>query len=376
MRDLSIVYEGRFGRQEEEMNSKSTLNLYMRAATKVNLEPLRDNSELETVELSKNQLESVDLEPLRSCPKLKRIRLRGNRLSSINLWPLMELPSLEEIDLVDNRIHEINITPFIGKVNFFLDEGVRVTIDYLLRYLVGGKDTSSLHVCKPSGEELVSSPRIQWQRYSDIYNDIGWESLQFNSLFVLEKLDERCWFRAQKGFLEGMGLSELSGFDGDPSKILRNLEDTSDFQSVRSSVYDVTIELLEEQLSVDGPTLFLDIGKMAGTRASKLIPLISTLRDMEIENAVVHIGGNKVNLLPLWLTHWGYEILKVLRFGLTTDLEGFELLQKNFRKIGYEVKSDSIDPHEMDDPKNISKGLVDYIYTIATMNYTNRWIRR
>ncbi len=368
MGDFTIVYEGPSGRQEEELTDNSTLNLYMRAATRVSLEAVRHNSELTILELSKNQLESIDLEPLRSCSKLEQVRMRSNRLTSIDLWPLIELTSLEEIDLVDNRIHEINITPLIGKVNLLLDDSVTVSIDNVLRYLVSGKDTATLRLCKPSGETLVSSPRIQWRQYSDLSDEYGWETVHYNTLCILEGLDERCWFRAQKGLLEGLGISELSGFDGDPALILQNFYDSTEFHSIRSRVIDVVIGLLDEQLSSGGPTMFLDVKKMVGTRASKLIPLITTLRDSEVENAVVQIGGNRANLLPLWLTHWGFEILSVLRFGLTTDIDGLDLIQRNFKKLGFELETENTDPVEIETPKNMSKGLIDFVYGIASMN--------
>ncbi|MFW9849812.1 MAG: hypothetical protein ACFFF4_11770 [Candidatus Thorarchaeota archaeon] len=376
MRDLSISYEGPSGRQSEELRDPSALNLFMRAATSVNLETLRDNYELSLVEISKNQLESIDLEPLRSCSNLRYLRLRSNRLKEVNLWPLVELVSLEEVDLVDNRLKDINITPIIGTAKILLNEGVQVRVDYLLRYLVGGEDSSRIQLCKNGGIVSDSSPRIHWQYYADLTEEYGWDAVHFNTLCILEKLDERCWFRAQKGFLEGMGMPELSGFDGDPSLMLKNIDESSDFHSVRSSVFDSTTELLEEQLENGGSTLFLDVGKISGTRAVGLIPLITELRDKEMESVVIQIGGNQVNLLPLWLTHWGYEILSVLRFGLTTDLEGYDLIQRNLGKLGFEIRTEDVGLQKIDSPKNMSEGLIDYIYTLATMNYTNSWISR
>jgi hypothetical protein len=376
MGGFSIIYEGPNGRQREEFTDKSTLNLYMRAATCVDLEPLKGNKDLTAVELSKNKLESIDLEPLRGCSNLNQLRMRGNKLHEVNLWPLVDLQSLDEVNLVDNRLHGVNITPLIGKSDILLDESVQVRVDYILRYLVGGGDSARIQLCKPIGDRLNSSPRFHWLHYADLTEEYGWDAVHYNTLAIIERFDERCWFRAQKGFLEGMGMSELSGFDGNPSLLLKDLEDTSDFHAVRSSVFDVATQLLEDQLDAGGPTLFLDVDKLAGTRAVRLIQLITKMRSKEIENAVVQIGGNQVNLLPLWFTHWGHEILRVLRYGLTTDLNGFDLIQRNFKKIGYEIKTEGADHQEIERPTNMSEGMVDYIYTVATMNYTSEWIQR
>ena len=376
MSGLPIIYESLHGRQEEQQVDPTRIDLKMRAATHVNLEVVRGNVELEVIELSKNQLDSIDLSPLEECEKLERIRLRSNRLHTLNLWPLMELPNLEEIDLVDNRLEEVNLTPLVGKCQILLDDVVKVTIDSVLRYLVGGKETTQFQLCKPSGEELVTSPRIFWNSYADLTKQMGWSQISFNTLSLMESIEPRCWFRAQKGFLEGMGMPELAGFDGDPNLLITDSENVPDFESARSEVFDRAIALLEQQLQEGGPTLFLDVQQMSGTRASKLIPLVADSRELEMKNVVLPVGGNSVHLLPLWLTHYGMEMLRVLRFGLTTDLQGLSLLTKNLERLGFKLGTEEIDVRDSQLPKRMSEGLVDYIYTVASMNYTDRDIRR
>lgn len=372
---LSITYESPLGRQTEEQIDPTRIDLKMRAATKVNLEAVQGNNAIEMIELSKNLLESIDLTPLSECTKLEYIRLRSNRLRSLDLWPLMDL-HLEEIDLVDNRFEQLNLTPLIGKCRILLDDSVKVTIDSVLRYLIGGKETTQIELCKPSGEQLKTSPRILWNNYSEIAKEAGWQSTNFNLLSLLESIDKRSWFRAQKGFLEGMGIPELAGLDSDPSILLLDMENVSDFNSAQSEIYDRTIELLEMQLEAGGPTLFLDANRMAGTRASKLIPLLAELREREMENVILPIGGNSVHLLPLWLTHYGMEILRVLRFGLTTDTKGFTLLKDNLERLGFNILTENIDINDLTASKTISEGVVDYVYTVASMNYTEDWISR
>ncbi len=376
MPGLSIIYESLHGRQEEQQADSTRIDLRMRAATNVDLEVVRANTELEVIELSKNQLESIDLSPLEDCEQLERIRLRSNRLHSLNLWPLMKLPNLEEIDLVDNRLEQVNLTPLIGKCQILLDDAVKVTIDSVLRYLVGGKETTKFQLCKASGEELTTSPRILWNNYSDLAKQMGWFEICFNTLRLLETIDKRCWFRAQKGFLEGMGMSELAGFDGDPSLLITDSENAPNFESARGDVFDRAIALLEQQLQEGGSTLFLDVQQMAGTRASKLIPLVTDSREIEMKNVILPIGGNSVHLLPLWLTHYGMEVLRVLRYGLTTDRQGLNLLTRNLDRLGYGLETEEIDLLDTQASKQMSEGLIDYIYAIASMNYTDSRILR
>ncbi|MDF1540344.1 MAG: leucine-rich repeat domain-containing protein [Candidatus Thorarchaeota archaeon] len=376
MPGLSIIYESAHGRQEEQQVDPARIDLRMRAVTNVDLEVVRGNAELEVIELSKNQLDSIELSPLEECTKLERIRLRSNRLHTLNLWPLMQLPNLEEIDLVDNQLKEVNVTPLVGKCRILLDDTTKVTIDSVLRYLVGGKETTQFQLCKSSGDELATSPRIFWNDYSYLAKPMDWSQINFNTLSLIETIEPRCWFRAQKGFLEGMGIPELAGFDGDPSLLINDSEDALDFESARNSVFDRTMVLLEEQLQEEGPTLFLDVQQMARSRASKLIPLVAELRDREMKNVILPVGGNSVHLLPLWQTHYGMELLRVLRYGLTTDTEGLALLTKNLESLRFNLGTKEIDVGDNQAPKRMSDGLLDYIYSMASMNYTDSRIQR
>jgi hypothetical protein len=370
MKCFSIVYESYHGRQTDNTyDAKSTkIDLSMRMATKIDLTSLSGTQCLESLDLSKNRLESINLEPLSNIKTLRRLNLGGNRLEEIDLWPLRGLDSLDAVDLVGNRLREVNLTPVIQKTACQLDDDTKVGIDRVLRYVVGGKDTARITLYKPTGEKVEKSPRLQWKNYNELVPRSGWPAVRRYLVKIIEALDQRVWFRAQKGLLEGFQMEELSGFDGDPMLLLEHTDGLTDYANVRDKIYDNAIVLLEEQIDKGGPTLFLDLQKMSDTRASKLVSLISAARAAEILKVAVQVGGNRVNLFPLWLTYYGSELLRVLRFGLTTDLRGLDLVSRNLGQIGYNLRTQEVDPSSSMRPENVSEGLVDFMYSIASMN--------
>ena len=370
MDDLEIVYTSPLGRQVERKytTTDTKIELLMRVATSVDLKPLHSCTKLEILELSDNQLESIDLTPLRDCSTLKQLRIGRNRLKSIDLWPLWNSKELEEIDLVDNRLEEVNLTPVIQRSRVRLDEDVRTSVDNVLRYLLSGNDTARISLCINAREPIELSPRIEWNPYDKLIFINGWKPTYQRLIEVLKGLEKRCWFRAQKGLLEGFRIHELAGYDGDPMLLLKGSEEESEYHRVRNVVYDNAIELLEDQIKAEGSTLFLDVGRMVGTRAMKLVLKIVALREKEIQEVVVPIKDGKVNLMLLWYTHFGNEILRVLRFGATTNIYDLQLIENSLQQLGYNLRMESIDLDNLSDPSNFSDGLKEYVDSIAEIN--------
>lgn len=370
METFSIRYESIHGRQEESgipLDIKR-IDLSMRGIKRIDLSSLHGCRSLETIDLSKNNLEDIDLLPLAKIKSIKHLKIHRNRLSTISLWPLFDSPHLEDIDLSQNKLERINLTPIIQHVCVLLDEHTIVEIDYSLRYLLGGKDSTRINLCNSSGVTLGKSPRMIWKKYDEIMLSMDWDKLKKTLVHTIEKMDRRQWFRFQKGVLEGFGIDELAGFDGNPKDLFEELPTEGDFQLIRNAIYDRAIYCLEKQLMEKGSTLFLDVQRMTGTRASKLIPLVVVLREEEIQNVSVHIGGRRANLLPLWLTYYGFEILAVLKFGLTTDMVGLDLISRNLEQLGHSLKTEHVDFEGTKTSATISEGLIDYIYSIASMN--------
>ncbi len=370
MGSFSIVYDGTHGRQIEKDIPLDTrhLNLSHRMAHRIDLTKVRECSVLETIDLSRNQLKSIDLSPLEEVASLKRLRLDHNHLLHVDLWPLRNLDNLEEIDLSMNRMPSINLSPVIHHVCVRLDEGMTVNLDHTLRYVLSGKDTTRISLCTPEGSRTITSPRITWVKYEQLIEAHGWRKVRDSILHFIDKLGPRKWFRLQKGILEGFDMPELAGLDGDPRQLIQGVDDEDDFYPLQQSIYDRAIELVEQQLQQGGSTLFFDAHRMTHTRASKLVPLLVSARELELQDISVHVGGNRVNLFPLWMTHYGSELLGALNFGLTTDMKGLALIRTNIEQLGYELDVMEVALDGPVVPERFSKGLLDYVYSIASIN--------
>jgi hypothetical protein len=127
--------------------------------------------------------------------------------------------------------------------------------------------------------------------------------------------------------------------------------------------------LLERQLNEDGPTLFLDIEKMQKTSASKLIPIIVEQRKYELENSTLLVKGSTVFLRPLWLTHYGFQILSATGMGMTTDLEGLEILRKSFAELDLELSTRKVSVAKDVYEGSASPGMQKFIFNLVRGSY-------
>ncbi|MFX1264614.1 MAG: hypothetical protein ACFFH0_04505, partial [Promethearchaeota archaeon] len=109
------------------------------------------------------------------------------------------------------------------------------------------------------------------------------------------------------------------------------------------SIYDRAVELLSNQITTGGPTLFLNIGKMRNTRASKLIPEITMQRQVEMESLSIPVLRGRAFLQSLWLTSHGFQLLKALRIGLSTDSRGLEEVKAAVAEMGYDLRIERVD---------------------------------
>ncbi len=135
MSDLVITYTSHHGRQEERKfrSDDKKIDLFMRAATSVDISPLAECTALEVLELSHNQLAAIDLSSLENIRTLRRILLRDNHLTGLNLWPLAESSLLEYLDISGNRLRNLDITPVARCSLVELDASVVVEADPILK---------------------------------------------------------------------------------------------------------------------------------------------------------------------------------------------------------------------------------------------------
>lgn len=319
----------------------------MRAARKVDLSNLRRCTELVTLNLANNMLEELDLSPLSDSQTLVEIRLENNHLPTLELWPLSSCKGLTRLNLTQNRLPALDVTPILTNSSILLDSSVVISSDNILRYfLVTNELAERLLLVRPDRAPWTAPPVVMWVSYETLAKKMEWSAIRERIFVVLDRITKNDWYSIQRGLLIGFGMEELAGFDGDPSKLLEHTDESMDYETARRVIFDSTVELLDEQITNHGPTLFLDAEAMKETRASKLIVKIVEARKREIENATVLTKGSTSLMNSLWLTHYGYRILEALGVGMRHFGVAIEGIKQSFGEIGLSLKTLEVDSFE------------------------------
>jgi hypothetical protein len=368
MDEITIRYWSPHGRQEETKFrcDDKKIDLIMRAARKVDLSNLRKCTMLVTLNLANNMLEELDLSPLSGNQTLVEIRLENNHLPFLDLWPLGSCKALTRLNLTQNRLQALDLTPILTNSYVLLDSSVVISSDNILRYFLTTNELAErLLLVRPDRAPWTAPPVLMWVSYETLSTKMGWSTIRERIFTVLDQITKNDWYSIQRGFLIGFGMEELAGFDGDPSKLLEYTDDSMDYQTARRAIFDSTVELLDEQITNNGPTLFLDTEAMKETRASKLIPKIFEARKREIENATVLTKGSTSLMNSLWLTHYGYRILEALGVGMRHFGIAIEGIKRSLGELGLSLKTsevESLEAVDVEDPVVCSQSMKNFVF--------------
>ena len=349
MEEITIKYWSPHGRQEETKFrcDDKTIDLIMRAAKKVDLSNLRKCTMLVTLNIANNMLEELDLSPLSGNLTLTEFRLENNHLSSLDLWPLSSCNALTRLNITQNRLQDLDITPILVRLHVLLDSSVVIYSDCILRYLLTTKELAERFLLvRPDRASWTAPPVMMWVSYEDLAKKMNWSSIRKRISTILNQTSEKDWYAIQRGFLIGFEMEELAGFDGDPSLLLDSTDDTMDYENARRVIFDRAVDLLDVQISNEGPTLFLDTEAMKETRASKLIPKIVEARKREIDNTTVLTKGSTSLMNSLWLTHYGYRILEALGVGMRHFGAEIEKVKQSLDELGFSLKTCEVESIE------------------------------
>jgi hypothetical protein len=368
MEEVAIKYWSPHGRQEETKyrQDDKAIDLTTRAAIRVDLSNLRNCNQLMTLNLSNNMLEEIDLTPLRNQKTLTDLRLENNHLESLNLWPLEECASLKTMNLTQNRIKSLDITPILVRSHILLDSSVVIYADSALRfYFTTGQLAERFLLVRPDRAPWNAQPVLMWDAYDTMAKKMEWTSLRQRILSVLSQVTENDWYAVQRGLMIGLGMEELAGFDGNPSRLLDTTTESMDYETAKRMIFDKAIGLLDKQIEMGGPTLFLDTELMRNTRASRLIARIAEARKREIENTIVPIKGSTSLMNSLWLTHYGFRILEALGIGIQHFGTAIVQVRTSLEKLGLSLRTEEVESLEgLDRPEPVlaSSSMKRYLY--------------
>ncbi len=150
---------------------------------------------------------------------------------------------------------------------------------------------------------------------------------------------------------------------------MESIESDVSFRQAKSQLYAGVIGLLHEQLDEGGSTFFLDIDKLRKKRREVLISKIEERRVEEIQNTVVPQKKGSVHLEPLWLTVYGFEVLKNLKMPVKkTTVERFERVERALLEQGLAFKTKRFKKKRLSKQYSVamSRELKQYILSLAS----------
>ena len=188
---------------------------------------------------------------------------------------------------------------------------------------------------------------------------------------------------AQWKLLEKIGLPEFYGCDINIHPLLELIPHDSESIDVKTFLQHRIVEMLLARIDNGASTILLDIKKMKGKPAEVLIPHIKKIRRKEIQNVSVYLDAREilcydvfmketdrklipkqnqsVNLETLWLTAYGYQVLRKCRVGLHTDIEGLRKIERALSKIDAPLKLDIYGECKDSYKTSISKSMREFI---------------
>ncbi|MFW9799532.1 MAG: leucine-rich repeat domain-containing protein [Candidatus Thorarchaeota archaeon] len=339
-----------------------TLRVEANRIKKIDLNPLSASRSIAILNLGDNQLKKVDLTPLCKASELEEISLHSNKLTTLDSDSLTGCKQLKRLDLRKNKTEVLDISSLLctksDSLEILVEPMVRVEADSILKPAAPKLDW---------GENTAMS--IGWRPIRAIFKEGGWEEVNRRIQRYLRCLTGPRKFAAKRAFLEELGMAEVSGVDEDITPLMESIESDVTFRKAKNELYAGVVELLHEQLDEGGSSFFLDINKLKKTRGQVLIPKIEERRKEELENTVVPEKKGSVHLEPLWLTVYGFEVLKDLKMPVKkTSVERFERVKETLRNRGLTFKTKRFKTKRISKQYSVamSRELKQYILKLAS----------
>jgi len=161
--------------------------------------------------------------------------------------------------------------------------------------------------------------------------------------------------------LEGLGLSDL---DSDSFVRIFQQWNEVDFREIAREKF---ISHWREQIESGGTTIGVSLTQEHNIgELSLLADHIIELRNKEMGGLTLSEKDDEINLEPLYLTAYGYQILRALKAKLTCSKQEFESISRSLDKLNFtlQVKDHSLH-EEFSSPSRLSTSLIDYIFRLV-----------
>jgi hypothetical protein len=211
--------------------------------------------------------------------------------------------------------------------------------------------------------------RMKPDSYQNHVNKHGWESVRKHLEAAKDLVPKHKDFEAQKAILSDLGMPELACYDGSIADIIDLVPITGTYEEGLLELQIRLISLLSKQLENGGSTLFFDIDELATTPGSVLVPQIVKRREQELKDIVLYQYGTRVNLMPIWFTGFGFNILKALGCKSEETIHNIPQLLKRFSSdLGIDIPLKETKSRKKFSSLNesLSQPLIEHVRTLVT----------
>lgn len=356
------------------------LQLYQNDLTEVDLTPLSACVELNWLDVCMNQLSTIDLAPLSSCTKLSKLNLSSNMLDSIDLSPLSACRGLDALALNNNRFSTLDLSPLVmchELTRMYLQDNKFRRLDLTPLGLADGLSSNcweirffvDSHV--PLIETLFSEERF-WSIYSERPLSIRYDvPLFIPDLIVIAQIlnkvitGELEWKKTHllHNTLSLLGLEWLGMVDTDAAYLLTEYFKGQGAQE-QGMLEQRVISLVSAQIDSGFTTIGLDVQRMGECpELAVKFDRVADLRRKEMKQVEVVETDSGLDLRPLWLTAYGYQILNVLSLGTSCGHDKLVHVQQALSEMGGELRTTCSGTAQY--VTGLSQPLREYIWHLA-----------
>jgi len=305
------------------------------------------------IDLMHQNIRSIDLTPLAGLKELKRLSLQGNNISRLDITSLLFCPNLEVFETDAETSFEVLFVP----ITVALPKAL--THSMLKKYRRGRTRTT------------IVSIQLYWNLSNSLVQG-NWNRVltQIQSIYPYFNEFQKHEFKSV--FLEAINLHEYLGVDTDFYNLIEGIPANCGYEKLRKLVKSRAEEILLDQINKDGSTIFINVESLIhDPHLLSLAAAVLDRRKSEITSLEVRIDSNgSVDLGSIWITAYGFKILRSINAGLKVDRKSFDRIKKTLSTLGYSISLKQF-PRKVSDTINISPGLREYILFIAE-KYRNK----
>ena len=147
-------------------------------------------------------------------------------------------------------------------------------------------------------------------------------------------------------FLNEFQFNAFDFFSLDLISILETVPKNGDANSKNEYIRHMICKNLMRLIESGTPTVFIDIDHLSTNSAASMIPTILEKRKQELENAIVYILNKNAYLDNLWMTAYGFRVLKALGMKRITDMRSLQKVRKSLLKLGCTLQCKEIENSE------------------------------